>query len=96
MDHQISVGYGVQMDGMKTSPENCNKTDGRYFNHSVTAKKGDIFEMKVDCNNWILSYKLNDKDLGKAFDIQPTEYRAAITLYDYNSSFTLCSYAHIY
>ena len=41
-----------------------------------------------------LSYKINDIDCRKAYDVEKTSYRAAVTLYDANKSLTLLSYAY--
>ena len=59
----------------------------------------DIIEMTLDFNELTLSYKINQIDYGKAFDIIPGEYRAAMTFfptYPPNSCYTLISYQHIY
>ena len=41
---------------------------------------GDIVDMVLDLNCQELKYIINDKDYGKAFDIPPAKYRAAICM----------------
>ncbi len=36
--------------------------------------------MKLNCNSLVLSYKVNNTDYGKAFNVDNTSYRAAICL----------------
>ena len=43
--------------------------------------EGTIVDMKVDFNELSLSFMINGKDYGKAYDIKPGKYRAAVYLY---------------
>ena len=52
--------------------------------------------MRVDCNDWTLSYKVNDNKYVKAYDIKPGKYKAAITLNAKASSYSLLTYQKIY
>ena len=87
-----SDAYGFAVAGRLTNRQ--GKEYGR------KCKINDIIEMQVDFNELTLSYKINQTDYGKAFDIKPGEYRAAITLYLFSGSekncYTLMSYQHIY
>lgn len=42
--------------------------------------EGDIVEMHLDLDKLKLSYTVNGKDYGKVHDVQPGEYRAAISI----------------
>ena len=96
----LSTGYGMFREGYLTNPQDsANK--GR--DYASRYEQGDIIEMKLDCNKWILSYKINDTEYGKAFGIDPDfKYSAAITLRKQlrgrspSSSYTLVSYQQIY
>ena len=85
--------YGFAMDGRLNNPETGVGWGGAY---GVECKIGDIIEMRIDFKAETLSYKINEKDYGVAFEIQNEEYRAAITLFDMKSCYTLISYQHIY
>ena len=50
--------------------------------------------MTLNLNQLQLSYKINDTDYGKAFDVEKTSYRAAATLYYKETKFTLLSYKY--
>ena len=54
---------------------------GRYSNgpqYGSICKEGDVIEMILDLYSFTLRYKINDKDLGIAFeDIEDTQYRGA-------------------
>ena len=45
-------------------------------------KTNSIIEMILDCNNKSLRWIINNKDYGKAFDIEDGSYRAAVSLYN--------------
>ena len=54
---------------------------------------GDIIEMILDLDNYKLSYIINEKDQGIAFEnVEPTEYKVAVTLYEYDDKISLISY----
>ena len=93
-----SPAYGFGVAGILNQP--CTIFTGAR-NYGCKCTVNDIVEMKVDFNELTLSFKINENDYGKAFDIKPGEYRAAITLYSYarsvgNSCYTLISYQHTY
>ena len=93
-ENDESVGYGLHGYAHLTNPESSIDYGKRY---GERFEVNDIIEMRLDCNKWTLSYKINDKDFGKAFDIEPNEYRAAITLTDgLGCLFELISYQKIY
>ena len=81
--------------GCLTNPIQCL---GPGRSYGCECNENDIIEMTLDCNQWTLSYKINDKDFGKAFDVKPNKYRAA-THYLVKIPFNLriwISYQHIY
>ena len=88
------VGYGFIMNnGMKTNPVSRGHYGGLY---GVEVNNGDIVTMKLDLEKYELSYEVNGKYYGIAFgDIEPTKYRAALTMCHQNSKFTFLSYKQI-
>ena len=50
---------------------------------------GTIIEMILDMNELTLSYKIDNKDYGKAFDVGKCKYRAAVYMLLENNSITL-------
>ena len=83
-------GYGCFGWGEIRGKKHYFKSYGESWN------VGDIIEMRVDLNDLSLSYRVNNNDNGKAFDIEPGKYRAGVTLYGSCSSYCLISYQHIY
>ena len=61
--------------------------------YGVESKEGDIVEMTLDLKQCVLSYKVNDFDYGKAFDVEKTTYRAVAALSYKESKITLVSYS---
>ena len=58
-------------------------------------KDGDIIKMTLNMNELTLSYQVNDKDLGNAYEnIENTAYRAAVTM-ERDSSLTLIRFEQI-
>ena len=70
-----------------------NKYGGPNFaeggEYGTKTKAGDIVVMHCDMDKLELRFSINNKDCGKAFDIQPGKYRAVINLYDKDDSITL-------
>ena len=89
-----STGYGWTSHGRLSDSIYCWGVP--YGKAEDGWAKGDIIEMKVDFNRLELSYKVNQVDYGKAFDIEKGEYKAALTLYDQDGSYELVSYQYIY
>ena len=92
------TAYGFGTVGKLNKP-NIPDINGRKYGCSCTIN--DVIEMRVDFNELSLSFNINDTDYGKAFDIKPGEYRAAITMFEFSwekpiSCFTLMSYQHIH
>ena len=50
--------------------------------------------MKLDLINLTLSFEINGKDYGKAFDVEKTSYRIVARPYYTNTKWTLISYRH--
>ena len=58
-------------------------------------KDGDIVEMKLDCQDWILSFTI--KDLSVQFGIEKGQYRAKISITTSNDScYKMLSYQMTY
>ena len=57
--------------------------------YGLNCKSNDIITMKVDFDNLELKFIVNDIDYGKAFDIKPGKYRAAVGLFALIDSVTL-------
>ena len=87
----IHNGYGYTSNGTLTNPVN-RKMWGKEYGDGWS--KEDIVEMKVDFNKLELSYKVNETNHGKAFDIDDANYKAALTLC--SGTYQLVSYQHIY
>ena len=89
--------YGFAVAGNLQGALDQAVTNGNYARR---CEMGDILEMTVDFNELTLSYKINDIDYGKAFDIKCGEYRAEISMFAFSwepkSCYTLTSYQHIY
>ena len=70
------------------SPAYCYTTsigkkssDGDVSKYGIKCKSNDIITMMVDLNNYNIRYKVNDQDLGVAYDdIDVTDYRVGVTL----------------
>ena len=91
----VCTGYGLAMDGFLTNPESPATWGRGYLNEKI--KAGDSIEFKVNFNELSLSFKLNGKDFGKAFNIKPGEYKAALSFYSQHPvKLTLLSYKDIY
>ena len=86
------IGYGFATDGRLNEPKNAlwGKCYGRVCGID------DIIEMKLDFNELTLSYKINEKCYGKAFDIEQNEYRAVVCMAGKNASWTLMYYQMFY
>ena len=95
LDHYFQQ-FGVQSYGFAVA--------GKLIGGSAYGRRceiDDVIEMSVNFNDLTLSYKINDCDYGKAFDIEAGEYRATISLFapiwsHPNSCYTLISYQHIH
>eukprot|EP01084_Bolivina_argentea_P020805 38650_1 len=73
-------------------PEHGRPQETKY---GVKCKNGDTIEMVLNLVNYCLSYKINEKSYGHAFDIEKTSYRAGVTPDGRGSGkakFTLLSY----
>lgn len=83
-------GYGfIASAGWKTQPELPGAGGLKY---AIQCDTGYTIEMIADLNDCTLSFMVNGTDYGKAFDIENTEYRAVVSLYDKGDQITLLSY----
>ena len=49
--------------------------------YGIECTDGDHIEMELNMDELHVKYIINDKDYGKAFDVQAETYRAAVHLY---------------
>ena len=81
-----ACGYAfIPNDGKLTSVDSGG-SGGKY---GVKCQNHDIVEMNLDLNKLSLSYIINNKDYGKAFDVEYGEYKVAIWMWYKGSSITL-------
>ena len=84
-DHELEEKNGYAFSERTGKLQSKRLTRGEKY--GCKCKDGDIIEMRLDFNNKTLGYIINDKDYGKAFDIDATKmYRAAVRLGASNSS----------
>ena len=57
--------------------------------YGVILNKGAIIEMILDLEQLTLSYIIDGKDYGKAFDVEKCKYRAAVCMYNKENAITL-------
>eukprot|EP01084_Bolivina_argentea_P285394 489396_1 len=85
-------GYSYFLShGKKSIPESPGKCGPKY---GVACRSCDIITMTLNFDTLTLSFKVNAIDYGKAFDIEKTTYRAAISCYYKGDGFSLLSYTH--
>ena len=92
-DNYHNRGYGLHLNGTLTNIHELGWYGAKYSYH---CKNNDMIEMILDLQNGILSYKINSKYYGKAFDIEIGEYRAAITVSSMDCSIKFISFKQIY
>eukprot|EP01084_Bolivina_argentea_P109257 195268_1 len=74
----IDRGYSFSTAVSKLSdPE----TGGRDKKYGSTASINDFIDMYLDLNELVLSWGINGKYFGKAFDVEKCQYKAAVALY---------------
>ena len=90
--NQSNSGYAYycrEGNGYKTIPTKPGSAGPAYGKMINT---GDIIDMFVDMDKLTLSYHRNGVNLGKAFDIDATDYKAAITVYGAGNKIQLVSF----
>ena len=94
---QAKHWYGFNSHFGRLLNDKSPKEDINYIKkYHGECKSFDIIEMKIDFYKLCLSYKINKVDHGKAYDIDPGEYRACIWIFSAKSNYTLMSYHKIY
>eukprot|EP01084_Bolivina_argentea_P123829 219439_1 len=71
------------------------KHDAYDFKDGIYAdpcKENDIISMRLDMNTLTLSFSMNHKDCGKAFDVKKATYKAVVNLYKRGTQIQLVSY----
>ena len=71
-------GFDADMDFLKTACLTDEYGYGLGSKYGINPPNGSIIEMILDLNNLTLSFIIDDKDYGKAFDVENGKYRAAI------------------
>ena len=69
----------------------CSRDEWRN-KYGEKCKKGDEIGMHLDLNKLTLSFSINGKDFGKAYDIDKCEYKAAINMTQKGCKLELVSY----
>eukprot|EP01084_Bolivina_argentea_P209042 356176_1 len=72
-------GYGYVVTEAQTTGPTGGVSGGSY---GVKCKSGDIVDMFLNFDDLTLKYSVNDKDMGVAYQITNTPYRAAIFTHD--------------
>ena len=95
----VSGGNGISMDGRLSD----NEYRGQYCgdepwndDYGRICEAGDLIEMKVDFHKLTLSYDINGKYQGIAFDIDNVKYKAAISTWHNGACYQLVSYQQIF
>ena len=85
--------YAFAIDQPRLADPNKDGTNlsGTY---GKVCDKGEIVQMTLNLIDCILSFKIGPNDYGKAFDVEKTSYRAAVTIYDQFKTITLVSYQY--
>ena len=87
---KMNNGYAYVIgDPRKTDPTNPGYSGGRY---GIQCNDGDIIEMELNFNKLSLCFKVNGINQGKAFDVEDTSYRAAVSFYSVGEKYTFISY----
>ena len=95
-NHQFAdideCGYGFIFNEAKLTNADVPVEYGDTY--GIIVKKNANIEMKLDMDEWQLSYTVDGKDLGIAFrNIEKTQYKAGITIYHkLNEIITFLSY----
>eukprot|EP01084_Bolivina_argentea_P167841 291195_1 len=55
---------------------------GNHNPYGYICKTGTTIDMMLDFDNLTLSFRINNKDCGKAFDILKDRYKAAVYMYN--------------
>ena len=63
--------------------------DSNKRNYGAKCKSGDVIKMTLDLVSCTLSYAVNGRDYGKAWDVENSSYRAACTIYANSDKITL-------
>eukprot|EP00483_Globobulimina_turgida_P011646 UN11668 len=80
-DESISTGYALGTFGNLTNPKNPVAWCRSYTTYDPDwIAKDDVISMTLDMDSRTLSYKINDFDYGKAFDVKHAKYTAAVAL----------------
>ena len=86
---QVLSSFGVNLWTGKLRGNEKRDNQKKYCSRG---KKDDIVEMCLNLNKRQLSFIINDKDCGKAFDIPDATYTAGLSLAGQNASVELMEY----
>lgn len=70
----------------------CSHEDSNKRNYGPQCNSGDVVKMTLDLVSCTLSYIINGKEHGKAWDVEKSSYRAACTMYGSGDKITSLSY----
>ena len=84
---EYGKGYGFDPVGAILTNREGHTDDT--LKYGVKCKNGTIIEMILNLNELTLSYKIDGKSYGKAFDVEKHGYRAAVYMMEINDSITL-------
>ena len=75
---------GALISGSQASPSSDQAST-----YGIQCGGGDMIEMYCDMDELTMGFIINNKDYGKAFDIDKCKYRGAINMHDKDDSITL-------
>ena len=83
----MAKGYGFIPGEARLIGTHNGRASGPEY--GKVCNQGTIIDMIVDMNKLELSYRINGKKYGKAYDITEDKYRAAVNMYDNGDMITL-------
>ena len=80
-DDSISYGYSCDMGRLLIGYSQPM--------YGVKIKQNDIIGIHIDFKNYELSFSINNKNYGKAYDIDKCNYKIVVSMYDENANLQL-------
>ena len=85
-DVDNNKGYGLEITSAKLTDANGYVIGDSY---GVQCVNGTMIEMILDMDELALSFAIDNKDYGKALNVEEAKYRAAVCMLQPNDSITL-------